>query len=174
MIVRTLRVRPRRLAAVARPLTAEEAAERDAARRLPEPVDLMCRDWGHWVATRRLAAPRPIGSVLGRLRTASSTAPGEGGPRVRLDQQLAAFHCALQAQDERGVALLWGMYVLPAQGVRLPLKRLAEAVGVSRQYAYRLRDDAAQRAFAARHRVIETHAELGLAVRDLQAHGEAD
>jgi len=159
--LRTIRIRPRRLAAPARAWTAAELADREAARRLPEPVDLLCQDWGAWVTTRKLAAPRPIGSVLGRLRTASSTAPGEG-PRMRLDQQVAAFHCALQSQDERGVAMLWGMYALPAAGTRVPVKRLAEAIGIGRTTAYRLSAEAANRAYAARERVIETHRLLGV------------
>jgi hypothetical protein len=161
MIVRTVRIRPRRIAATARAWTEAELADRQAQARLPPHIDEMCRDWGHWVATRRLAAPRPLGSVLGRLRTATSTAPGEG-PRVRLDQHLAAFHCALQAQDERGVSVLWAMYALPAQGVRLPVRRVAEALHMDRSTAYRLRDRVATAAYGARERVIQTHLALGV------------
>jgi hypothetical protein len=159
--IRTIRIRPRRLAAPARAYTAAELAERQAAR-LPAHIDEMCRDWGAWVATRRLAAPRPLGSVLGRLRTASSAAPGEG-PRVRLDQHCAAFHCALQSQDERGVSVLWALYALPAQGLRLPVRRVAEALHMDRSTAYRLRDRVALAAYGARERVIETHRALGIA-----------
>ena len=154
MIIRAIRIKPRRIAAVAPQLTDEQVTEREARRRLPEDVDNMCREWGAWVATRRLAAPRPIGSVIGRLRTASATGQ-DGGPRVALNQHAAAFHCALLAQDERGLAVLWGMYALPAQGVRVPVKRLADALGIHRATVYRVRDEVATRAYNGRLAVID-------------------
>jgi hypothetical protein len=81
---------------------------------------------------------------------------------VRMDQHLAAFHCALQAQDERGVAVLWGLYALPASGPRLPMKAIAAAVGIGRATAYRLRERVAIRAYQSRHLIIEAHSQLGM------------
>lgn len=155
MIVRRLRINPRRVAAAARELTAEQLAEREAERGLAVEVADMCHEWGQWVATRRLAAPRPLGSVLGRLRTVSAAGAGEG-PYLRLDAHVAAFHVALQAQEERARAVLWGLYALPLVArQRVPVKRLADALGMSRRHVYRVRNDAATQAYRLREAVLE-------------------
>ncbi len=155
MIVRTLRIGSRRVAATAPQESDSEAAERTARGRLPPEVADMCAQWGAWVATRRLAAPRPLGSVLGNLRAVHQMGTSEG-PHLRLDADLAAFHAALQQQEERARAVLYGLYALPAMTrQRVPVKRIASALEISRQHVYRLRDSAAQTAFRQRHAVLE-------------------
>lgn len=164
MTVTTLRVRPRKIAAPAPPMDEADEAER-RRRRLPAEVEAMCQEWGTWVATRRLAAPPPIRSVLGRLRTPAQTGTG-GGPYCRLDADLSAFNLALQMQSERAQAVLYGLYAIPALGYvrRVPVKLLAAELGIARQTVYRLLESAATRAYAQRHAVLE-------AVRGTAAHG---
>ena len=165
IVLRRIRIRPRRLAAVAAQYTDQQLAERAERARLPEEIDAMCRDWGVWCATRRIAAPRPLGSVLGRLRMPGSGRAGEG-PHVRLDADIAAFHLALQMQSERNMAVLWGLYALPAiEHRRVPVKLVADALHISRQHVYRVRDEAARSAYAHRHAVLQAQAAMLAAAR---------
>jgi hypothetical protein len=161
MNIRTIRIRPRRIAAPARAFTDDELAERQAAR-LPAHIDDLCRDWGHWVTTRKLAAPRPLGSVLGRLRTASSTAPGEG-PRVRLSAECRAFNDALLAQSERDQSVLWVQYALPARGERIPVRKAADLLHMDRSTFYRVEKRVAISVYEAVPRYIATGRALGVA-----------
>ncbi len=167
MIIRTIRVKPHRLAAPAPAMTEQRLAEREVDRGLPPPVADMCAEWGRWVATRRIAAPRPLGSVLGRLRTAVATG-GSDGPYLRLDADLAAFNAALQMQTEQARAVMYGLYALPVIAhQRVPVKRLAEALHISRQHVYRIRNDAATRAFSLRHAVLDAQRQM---VESARAH----
>ena len=160
MIIRRIRVNPRRVAATAPQLTAEQAAEREADRGLPPAVADMCQEWGRWVATRHIAAPRPLGSVLGRLRTVAAVGTGDG-PRLWLDAHVAAFHAALQMQTEQARAVLYGLYALPVVAhQRVPVKRIADALEISRRHVYRVRNDAATQAFSMRHAVLEEQQQL--------------
>lgn len=166
-MIRIVRINPRRVAATAPQLTDEQIAAREADRGLPSAVADMCHEWGRWVATRRVAAPRPLGSVLGRLRTISPTGTSDG-PHLRLDADLAAFHMALQVQDERSQAVLYGLYALPLIAhCRVPAKQLAEQLGIGRATLYRVRNEAATLAFNGRNAVIEAQHQLLSGARDV-------
>lgn len=172
MIIRTIRIKPRRMSAVAPQLTPEQLSDRDAERGLPPAVADMCHEWGRWVATRKMAAPRPLGSVLGRLRMRAPSGAGDG-PHLRLDAHVAAFHAALQMQNEQAKAVLYGLYALPVVAhQRVPVKRLADALGISRRHVYRVRNDAATQAYRLREAVLETQRHLLAGVR--QAEPAAD
>jgi hypothetical protein len=156
-VIRTVRINDRRVAAPAAPYSEADASERAARQRLPAHIDSLCHEWGTWVATRRLAAPRPLGSVLWQLRV--TTGGLSEGPRMRLDAHVAAFHTALQAQDERAQSVLYGLYALPLIAHRrIPVKRLASALRMHRATVYRVRDDAATRAYNARLAVLDAAA----------------
>lgn len=148
----TMRVIPRRMAAPA-PATKSTEPERGD---LPGDVEQMCLDWGRWVASRRMLAPPPLRSVLGQLRSAASTA--KEPPNVRFDAAVAAFHLALKVQPEPAQAAVYAMYAIPAiTRQRVHVKRIAEALGVSRRTVYRLADAASTKAYRAHFAVLDEH-----------------
>lgn len=144
---RVLRIRPRRIAAAARPYTAEEATEREARRALPAEIDALCHAWAHWCHTRRYyGPPDSLPSVIGQLRTRTSRATdGSGGPNALCSHELARFHLAvlsLGTGRERAVLELHYRY-RPAS-----IKQAAHVLGIGRQHWYTLRNTAARKAYS--------------------------
>ena len=132
---RILRVR-RRLAAPS-PLP-----ERTSLFKVPPEIDAIAWAWASWCHTRRYYAPNPrLQCILGRLRTAKSTAPE--GPRVFASQELACFHQGVISLPERERAVLELTYLHRAK----PIKTIAAALGVSREHVYRIRASAAVQAY---------------------------
>lgn len=105
---------------------------------------LFC-EWATWCRTKRLYAPSPNPqSVIGSL----VRLPGGREGNARLDQQLASLHMAILGAGRDGyiisVEYLWRPYSRP----KMPVKRIASALGFSRQRWYQLVKDARRRVYA--------------------------
>lgn len=98
-------------------------------------LDMLCEQWVSWCRTRRLYGPAPIsGTVLGKLSGSSTR------PMVVVDAicsaEMAAFHIAYtcQPRDALDRQVFEAYYVLRVK----PIKRVADALGISRQHFYAL------------------------------------
>jgi hypothetical protein len=106
---------------------------------------LFC-EWGAWARSRRLYAPSPNPqSVIGSL----VRLPGGREGNARLDPMLAALHMAILGAEGRdgqivSIEYLWRPYSRP----KVPVKRIASALGFSRQRWYQLVKDARRRVYA--------------------------
>ena len=120
-------------------------------------LDVLCEQWVAWCRTRRLYGPAPIsGTVLGKLS-------GSTRPVVPVDAscsaELAAFHIAYIGQPQEALdrQVFDAYYVHRVK----PIKRVADALGISRQHfyallaAFRVRVARSAKAIAAEN--IETH-----------------
>lgn len=111
---------------------AEQPPELDARDR---DLDLLCEQWVAWCRTRRLYGPAPIsGTVLGKLSGGSTR------PMVQVDAmcsaEMSAFHIAYTCQPREALdrQVFDAYYVYRVK----PIKRAADALGVSRQHFYAL------------------------------------
>ncbi|MBH2008078.1 MAG: hypothetical protein I8H71_00355 [Xanthomonadaceae bacterium] len=98
-------------------------------------LDMLCEQWVSWCRTRRLYSPAPIsGTVLGRL-SGSSTRP-MAAVDVFCSAEMAAFHIAYTCQPREALdrQVFEAYYVLRIK----PIKRVADALGISRQHFYAL------------------------------------
>jgi hypothetical protein len=98
-------------------------------------LDAMFERWVVWLRTRRLYGPAPIsGTVLGKL-TGGSTRP-----MVHVDAlcsaEMSAVHIAYtcQPRDALDFKVFYAYYVLRVR----PIKRVADALGISRKHFYTL------------------------------------
>ena len=104
-------------------------------------LDDLCERYVAWRNTRRYFAPPPSsGSVLGQLSgtTGGGPRPAPGGPDATVSPQLAAFHLAYCCQPQDTGRGAFDAYYL--HRVR-PIKRAADALGISRPSFYRLLSD---------------------------------
>lgn len=107
---------------------------------------LFC-EWAAWARSRRLYSPSPNPqSIIGTLMRLPDRREGN----ARLDPELAALHLAIVGAEGRdghilSVEYLWRPYSKP----KVPVKKLAGALGVSRQRWYQLVKDARRRVYAA-------------------------
>ena len=117
---------------------APEADDTDAAPQLDardRDLDVLCEQWVQWCRTRRLYGPAPItGTILGKL-SGSSTRPMMQVD-VACSAQLSAFHIAYtcQPRDALDRQVFDAYYVHRVK----PLKRAADALGISRKHFYSL------------------------------------
>lgn len=98
-------------------------------------LDALCESWVQWCRTRRFYGPAPLrGTVLGRL-SGSSTRP-MAQVDVPCSAEMAAFHIAYTCQPPEAL----DRQVFDAYYVHRikPVKRVADALGVSRQHFYAL------------------------------------
>lgn len=98
-------------------------------------LDVLCEQWVSWCRTRRLYGPAPIsGTVLGRL-SGSSTRPMVAVDAI-CSAEMSAFHIAYtcQPRDSLDRQVFDAFYVLRVK----PIKRVADALGISRQHFYAL------------------------------------
>lgn len=106
--------------------TAMDARDRD--------LDLLCEQWVAWCRTRRLYGPAPIsGTILGKLSGSTrAMAPVD----ARCSPLLSAFHIAYtcQPRDALDRQVFDFYYVHRVK----PIKRAADALGVSRRHFYSL------------------------------------
>lgn len=154
-----LRVRPRRIAAAAKPWTDGELAEREARQALEPHIDALCMEWSHWCATRKLYGP-PAGvkSPLGNLarRTLLSTAPNYGGPDAVASRQLAVFHATVMGQPWHKDRMVFEAHYLECNPRRIPIKVAAHAFGIGRQHWYTLRNGFARRVYCIHQNLLDT------------------
>lgn len=107
-------------------LPAMDARDRD--------LDVLCEQWVAWCRTRRLYGPAPIsGTILGKL-TGSTRAMAP--VNAVCSPLLSAFHIAYtcQPRDALDRQVFDAYYVHRIK----PIKRAADALGVSRQHFYAL------------------------------------
>lgn len=98
-------------------------------------LDALCEGWVQWCRTRRFYGPTPLrGTVLGRL-SGSSTRPMVAVDAI-CSAEMAAFHIAYTCQPPEAL----DRQVFDAYYVHRikPVKRVADALGVSRQHFYAL------------------------------------
>ena len=96
-------------------------------------LDALCESWVQWCRTRRFYGPAPLrGTVLGRL-SGSNTRPMAAVDSV-CSAEMAAFHIAYTCQpaDALDRQVFDAYYVHRIK----PVKRVADALGVSRQHFY--------------------------------------
>lgn len=97
-------------------------------------LDALCESWVAWCRTRRLYGPAPLaGTILGRLS-------GGTRPMVHVDAicsaELSAFHIAYTCQPPGAIdrQVFDAYYVHRVK----PVKRAADALGISRKHFYAL------------------------------------
>lgn len=98
-------------------------------------LDMLCEQWVSWCRTRRFYGPAPLrGTVLGRL-SGSSTRPMVSVDAI-CSAEMAAFHIAYTCQPPEAL----DRQVFDAYYVHRikPIKRVADALGISRQHFYAL------------------------------------
>ena len=152
---RTLKVRPRRVAAPARVESDDEAARR--GRGLEPEIHLVCDLWGQWCETRRyFAPPSNLQSTLGRLGKRIRSTAGAGGPNAALDPQLYAFNCAVNVQPTQTHAEARAVLVFKLHFIARPkpIKIVAQKLGIDRAYWHVLVAKVARHAWAAHHEIL--------------------
>ena len=122
------------------PLVGPEDAGSASAPGMPpgdqQDLHVLCEAWSSWCRTRKLyVKPSLPPSILGRLRTKSSTAR-TGGPDAIASAELAAFHLAFLGQPEDALdrRVFWLHYFWRVRNVKMA----ADELGVSRATWYRL------------------------------------
>ncbi len=110
-------------------------------------LDVLCERWVSWCRTRRLYGPAPVlGSVLGQLSGTSSRPMKPGGPDAISSAELSAFHIAYTCQPAALDKMVFdAYYVLRVK----PIKRAADALGISRAHFYRVLEEFRKRVAAA-------------------------
>lgn len=104
----------------------------------------LCEAWVSWMKSRRLyGAPRPMPSLLGRLRTPTRASASQDGPGAPCSAELAAFHLAYCRQPETLHKVVFAQHYLhrpmmPGRRRPLPIKTAAAALGISRAQWYAL------------------------------------
>ena len=99
-------------------------------------LDALCERWVYWCRTRRLYGPAPItGTILGKL-SGSSSRPLKVTEDVICSAELSAFHIAYTCQPAESL----DRQVFDAYYVHRikPIKRAADALGISRKHFYTL------------------------------------
>jgi hypothetical protein len=142
---------PGRTAVFVAPAPIDQGEQLSAHNKRDRDLDALCESWARWCRTRRLYGPAPLaGTVLGRLSGATR-------PVVVVDAicsaDLAAFHTAYisQPRDSIDRQVFDAYYVYRVK----PIKRAADALGISRQHfyarltAFRVRVSSAASAIAA-------------------------
>jgi len=105
--------------------------------------DQLFEAWSHWCATRRFYAPPPVTtSLLGKLSSKSRPLRGDG-PEVPCNSSLAALHLAILGQPPEALdtQIFWVHYGHRA----VPVKTVADKLGITRQHYYRLLKSFCQR-----------------------------
>lgn len=152
---RVLRVRPRRMAAVARPYTDLELTEREARRALPDEIDAMAHTWAYWYHTRRyFGPPSRLPSIIGKLRTRTPMATdGSAGPNAFCSRDVAIFHRAVVAAGDGPDRMVFELYYRLRPS---PVKTLARELGINPRQWYSLRNSFARRAWALHGQMLVT------------------
>lgn len=124
---------PQRFAAPG-PASLDEGEQPPAMDARDRDLDVLCEQWVAWCRTRRLYGPAPIsGTVLGKLSGSTrAIVPVD----ARCSPLLSAFHIAYTCQPREAL----DRQVFDAYYVHRikPIKRAADALGVSRQHFYAL------------------------------------
>lgn len=134
----------RRLAAAAPQKRAEDEATEDLIDDNAA-VDELFEQWSAWCRTRRyFAPPSSMGNIIGKLR--GSTRPSRLPPDAACSATMAALHLAIigQPREALDTKVFWLYY-----GERINhIKQAADALGISRQHFYRLRNSFTARVIA--------------------------
>lgn len=103
-------------------------------------------EWGAWVRSRRLYAPSPNPqSIIGTL----VRLPGNREGDAPLDSRLPGLHASIMGASNRDKTILCSEYLWrPYHHPKVPVKKIASALGVSRQRWYQLVKDARRRVYA--------------------------
>lgn len=162
---------------------ADQDPEPETSRRLQPGLDAMCEDWAHWCRSRRLyVKPSMPKGTLGRLTGKERGRPYNGGPDAANSAEMAAFHIAFLAQPED--ALDRKIFELHYYTRVRNVKAAADALHVSRQHWYRLKDECAQRIYIASRQLLARNLheatllrsrqpEPGVHVTQMEAPGQA-
>lgn len=136
-------------------------------------LDALCERWVYWCRTRRLYGPAPIsGTILGKL-TGGSSRPLRITTDVISSAELSAFHIAYTCQPADAL----DRQVFDAHYVHRikPVKRAADALGISRQHFYALlsafRVRVANAAQAIQHDNLAKHDEMNLRLSSSKLSG---
>ena len=109
-------------------------------------LHMLFYDWALWVRSKRLYAPSPNPqSIIGSL----VRLPGGNERNARLDTVLARLHVAITGAEGRdghilSVEYLWRPHTHP----KVPVKKIAGALGFSRQRWYQLVKESRRRVYA--------------------------
>lgn len=149
MITRTIRIRPRRLAAAA-----PDGDESRSRVRIDPAAHSMAVEWGVWARTRRLfGAPPRVRSVLGSLRQAPAATGQPAVPNAVCSADLSAFNIAVSAYPDKVARAAFAQaFVANAR----PVKAAAEQLGVGRTQWYRMVAAVAHSAYHAYPRWLGT------------------
>lgn len=135
---------PRKFAAPAPSATEDEG--QPGVSDFDRDLDALCERWVVWCRTRRLYGPAPVsGSVLGRLTEATRPVRPDG-PNAVSSAELAAFHIAYICQPDALDKRVFHVYYV--QRVK-PVKRAADALGISRPHFYAVLRQFRRRVYAA-------------------------
>lgn len=106
-------------------------------------LDLLSEQWVSWSRSRRLYGPRPAQSgTLGRLAVSSTRPVQARNVDAVSSAALSAFHIAYTCQpDALDRRVFEAYYVLRVR----PVKRAADALGISRKHFYAVLKDFRQR-----------------------------
>lgn len=97
-------------------------------------LDALCERWVAWTRTRRLYGPAPaLAGVLGKLSGSSTRPLKPGGPDAISSAELSAFHIAYTCQPDAIDKRVFDLYYV--HRVK-PIKRAADALGISRKHFY--------------------------------------
>ncbi|CAN5650859.1 hypothetical protein BH10PSE18_BH10PSE18_15160 [soil metagenome] len=120
-------------------------------------LDVLCESWVSWTRSRRLYGPRPsLGGTLGRLSGTSTRPLRRGPPDAISSAELSAFHIAYTCQpDALDRRVFEAYYVLRIK----PIKRAAEALGISRTHFYDVLASFRRRVDVAARNLMITEAE---------------
>jgi hypothetical protein len=145
--IRIIRVRPRRVARPAPPISDGAHAERTERSALPAEIDALCCEWAAWAETRKFYGPSDrLADTLGKLRTRTARATdGSAGPNARVSAALAAFNAAVQAGGDGLDRTVFELHYLYRPK---PIKRAAAALEISSKHWYALRNRFARSAYA--------------------------
>jgi len=103
-------------------------------------------EWGAWVRSRRLYSPSPNPqSIIGTLVRLPSGRTGN----APLDARLPGLHASIMGASNRDRTILCSEYLWrPYHHPKVPVKKLASALGFSRQRWYQIVKEARRRVYA--------------------------
>jgi|GEM_PF-2799365 len=138
---------------------ANESADQAPRPEDSQDLDALCEAWSAWCRTRKLyVKPSVPPSILGRLRTKSSTAR-TGGPDAIASAELAAFHLAFLGQPEDALdrKVFWLHYFWRVRNVKMA----ADELGVSRASWYRMVQDFRTRVYRSSRDIFNLNISAG-------------
>lgn len=108
-------------------------------------LHMLYTEWAAWCRSKRLFAPSPNPqSIIGCLVKPSAGREGD----AQLSPEIAALHQAILGIETRDGQIIRFEYLIrPYRRPKVPVKRIAGALGFSRQRWYQLLKDARRRVY---------------------------